>query len=66
MKLFIQLDILTSDHFNFKNWLRYKNGVLLTPYQLYNNLENIFFGISNLQKLKKDLYNTTRKFTHKL
>ena len=42
-------------------------ALFLTPYQLYNNLENIFFGISNLQKLKKkDLYNTTGKFTHKL
>ncbi len=39
-----------------KNWLRYKNGSVLTPNQLYHNLENIFFGISNLQKLKKKIY----------
>ncbi len=36
-----------------KNWLKYKNGFIFTPKELYYNLEIIFFGLDNLLKLKK-------------
>ena len=36
-----------------KNWLKYKNGYIFTPKELYYNLETTFFGIQNLLNLKK-------------
>ena len=36
-----------------RNWLRYKNGYVFTPKELYYNLETTFFGIQNLRNFKK-------------
>ena len=47
---------LSSISSTVKNWLKYKNGIDLTPRELFYNLDLVFFGPDKLKKLNKNIY----------